>query len=356
MNSAVRPVVWIAVVVAAIAVGWYVKSVSDLDPVAAQPTTPGKYLFVAGGSDPYWRLCIAGAKALTAERGASLDVRMPHGESEEGLTEQLEWLTAVDADQYDGVAIGPIDPARQTTLINAIAETLPVVTVDSDAPESRRMFYIGSSNREAGNIAANMVKAAMPEGGKVAVLMASEAKTNAVERKQGFLEALDRDAENNNDQNGPDSADYLIVGFYMDQGNFDTCRNNVVQACSDHGDLGVIVGTFGYHGPIILEALKDVERGKEIKVVAFDEDERTLAAVEDERIYATIVQDPFLFGAEAIEMLEKVRNGRFLALPVANAAVGVHCRPITKDNLGEFREQLSKRLESVDSPEQQVGS
>jgi ribose transport system substrate-binding protein len=305
-------------------------------------------LFLAGGSDPYWQLCIAGAKALVAERGANLDVRTPNGEGEEGLKEQLVWLTAIEAGQYDGLAIGPIDPARQTTLINAAAEKLPVVTVDSDAPQSRRMFFIGSSNVEAGVIAANMVKAALPEGGKVAVLLASEAKTNAVERKQGLQETLSRAADDTEEEGAVDSATYVLVGFYMDQGNFDTCRDNVVKACKEHEDLAAIVGTFGYHGPIVLEALRDVERGEEIKIIAFDEDERTLAAVDDGRVFATIVQDPFMFGAEAVEMLENVRNGRFLSLPVANGAVGVHCRAITKDNIGEFREQLNKRLASTE--------
>ena len=134
MKSAVRPIVWIALGAAAVAVGWYVKNAPSPDFQAAKPKTPAHYLFLAGGSDPYWQLCIAGAKALAKEKGANLDVRIPNGEGEDGLKEQLEWLTAIEADQYDGLAIGPIDPVRQTTLINAAAEKLPVVTVDSDAP------------------------------------------------------------------------------------------------------------------------------------------------------------------------------------------------------------------------------
>jgi len=345
VNSVVRPVVWIAVVAAAVTVGWYVKNAPSPDPAGAKPTTPGNYLFLAGGSDPYWQLCIAGAKASAADRGVNLVVRTPNGEGEQGLKEQVEWLTAVEPNQYDGLAIGPIDPARQTTLINAAAEKFPVVTVDSDAPQSRRMFYIGSSNLEAGIIAANMVKAALPEGGEVAVLMASEAKTNAVERKQGIQETLSRGSDDTDDEEDEaGTTTYVLVGIYMDQGNRDTCRDNVIKACNEHEDLAAIVGTFGYHGPVILEALKDVERGEEIKIIAFDEDERTLAAVDDGRVFATIVQDPFMFGAEAMEMLEKVRSGRFLSLPIANGAVGVHCQAITKDNIGEFREQFNKRL------------
>jgi hypothetical protein len=50
-------------------------------------------------------------------------------------------------------------------------------------------------------------------------------------------------------------------------------------------------------------------------------------------------------------MLEKVRNGKFLSLPVSNGAVGVHCKAITKNNLAKFRTQLSTRLEANKSSE-----
>jgi ribose transport system substrate-binding protein len=350
VKTAIRPIVWFAVIAAAVAVGWYVKE-APKDVVNPKPATSGNYLFLAGGSDPYWELCMAGALASAKESGANLKVLKPTGEGEEGLKEQLEWLTSIEANQFDGLAIGPIDPARQTTLINAAAEKFPVVTVDSDAPESRRMFYIGSSNYEAGMIAAKMVKEALPEGGKVAVLMASEAKTNAAERKQGLVEVLARVSDSSDDPSEVDSPSYEIVGFYLDQGDFDLCHKNVVKACAEHGDLAAVVCTFGYHGPIALEALQEAGRQPAIQLIAFDEDQRTLAAVEDGRIYATIVQDPFMFGAEAVQMLEKVRNGKFLSLPVSNGAVGVHCKAITKNNLAKFRTQLSTRLEANKSSE-----
>lgn len=344
MAPSLRPVVWTALALATLGVGWYIGQAPDPEAIHAKPSTPAKFLFLAGGSDPYWQLCIEGARALAAQSDAQLVVKSPDSEGEAGLQQQIQWLTDLKASDYDGLAIGPIDPARQTPLINAVAEKLTVVTVDSDAPASRRMFYIGSSNLEAGMIAADKVRAAMPQGGKVAVLMASEAKTNAVERKQGIQDGLDG--------SGGDSEGmpkFEIVDFYLDGGDHQKCRANIEQALGDHDDLGAIVGTFGYHGPLILEVLGESKR--EISVVAFDEAPRTLDAVADGRVYATIVQDPFMFGAEAIQMLENVRNGRFLSLPISNGAVGVHCRAITKDNLADFRGQLDQRLATAGKQE-----
>lgn len=346
MGTQVRPIVWTAVVVASIAAGWYLRQ-AETTGNQGNLAVPGNYLLIAGGSDPYWEACIAGAQAYADKVGADLEVRTPANEGEPGLREQITWLSSVAADEYDGVAIGPISPDRETMLINALAEKLPVVTVDSDAPTSRRMFHIGSSNLEAGAMAANMVKAALPDGGKVAVLLASEAKTNAAERKNGLQETLSPQSESSpNEQANANSATYSVVGFYHDYGDLETCRENVRRICREHADVAAVVGTFGYHGPVILDVLNKEGRAGKIQVIAFDEADSVLQGIDDGLVYATIVQDPFLFGAEALQMLDQLHAGHFLSLPIGGGAVGVHCRAITKSNITEFRRQLRQRLDS----------
>ena len=109
------------------------------------------------------------------------------------------------------------------------------------------------------------------------------------------------------------------------------------------------MGTFGYHAPLVLEVLEELGRTGEIALVAFDEDERTLAGVANGTVCGTIVQDPFMFGYESIQMLNEVASGTYLSLPVAGQVnVGVHCKIIRKENLDEFRSQLSKRMESLE--------
>lgn len=347
MSTKVRSMVWTVVVVVSVAVGWYLRQI-DAARHTGSHTTPGSYLLIAGGSDDYWDLCVAGAQAYADRVGATLDVRRPINEGEQGLQEQTDWLTSVPSDKYDGIAIGPISPDRETAPINALAEKLPVVTVDSDVPDSRRMFHIGSSNLEAGAIAARMVKAALPDGGNVAILLASEEKTNAAGRKRGFIETLTPAQEETEDEKADiGHASYTIVGLYLDHGDLEKCRANVKSICRKHEDIAAIVGTFGYHGPIILEELSEVGAAGRIQVVAFDEADSVLQGIDDGLVYATVVQDPFLFGAEALQMLEQVHQGHFLSLPIGGGAVGVHCRAITKLNVDEFRNQLRQRLDST---------
>lgn len=337
MASPLRLAVWLAVVAASVAVGFYLNAAKTGGVTPAPPTTPANYVFIAGGSDPYWELCVAGAEAEAERLGAHVTIKVPAGEGEAGLKEQAGWLSEVDAEKIDGVAIGPIDPVRETTLLNTLAEKTTVVTVDSDAPASRRMFYVGSSNFEAGEIAAQLTREALPDGGQAIVLLASYAKTNAAERHEGFAEGLA--SEENED------AKVELVETYLDQGDPEQCRENLRVAMANHPDLGAIVCTFGYHGPIALEELGKLGGDREIKLIAFDEDRRVLDGIRDERVYATIVQDPYMFGAEAIRMLSEVRSGRYLALPVAQRVdVGVHCMPVDKANLADFEARLNQRL------------
>ena len=109
-----------------------------------------------------------------------------------------------------------------------------------------------------------------------------------------------------------------------------------------------IVGTFGYHGPIALEVLEGLGLLGKVKVIAFDEDERTLGGVERGDVYATIVQDPFMFGYESIRMLDQFHRGAILSMPISGQVnVGVHCSPVKQANLEEFRERLRQRLEAA---------
>lgn len=336
MASPLRLVVWLAVVAASVAAGFYLNTAPTDSATPAPPTTPANYVFIAGGSDPYWELCVSGAKAAAERLGANVAIKTPTGEGEDGLKEQVGWLSEIDAEQVDGVAIGPIDPARETTLLNSLAEKTTVVTVDSDAPASRRMFYVGSSNFEAGEIAARLTREVLPNGGEAIVLLASYAKTNAAERHEGFVEGLAEEGE---------GGEVELVETYLDQGDPEQCRENLRVAMANHPELGAIVCTFGYHGPIALEELGKVAGDRDIRLIAFDEDTRVLDGIRDDRVHATIVQDPYMFGAEAIRMLDEVRSGRYLAPPIAQRVdVGVHCMAVDKGNLRDFETRLIERL------------
>ena len=62
-------------------------------------------------------------------------------------------------------------------------------TADSDAPKSNRVMYIGTDNVAAGRQAGELIKKALPNGGKIMLFVGTMDAANAHERVQGIKEA-----------------------------------------------------------------------------------------------------------------------------------------------------------------------
>ena len=67
-----------------------------------------------------------------------------------------------------------------------------------------------------------------------------------------------------------------------------------------------MIGLYAYNAPMILEAVKSKNLSGKVKIVAFDEDAATLAAIDSGEIYGTIVQDPYNFGYKSVEILAEI--------------------------------------------------
>lgn len=103
---------------------------------------------------------------------------------------QQELLSDLVAGGVDGIAISPIDADSQTDFLNDLAGKTLLVCADSDAGKSKRTCYIGTDNVAAGNQAAELIKAALPQGGKVILLVGYANAQNTKGRVQGIQSGL----------------------------------------------------------------------------------------------------------------------------------------------------------------------
>ena len=348
----VRSIVWLGVVLFAAVTGYYLAQRPDGQP---RPAAPARVALVTGGSSPFWQFVVSGAKVAASDYGAVLTVMTP-GEGSEG---QLLALTSLDASELDGLAISAQNPESMQTRLLRLAEEMPLVTYDSDAPNSNRLCYIGTDNISAGAICAQLVVEALPEGGDIVVLFANFDKDNASRRHKGFVDAIA--AANRGADRGPReiavesdedaSADaestappYRILETMQDNIDAEKCAENIKQALAEHEKVDCFVGMFGYHGPVMLEARLAGDLPDEIKLVAFDEDERVLQGIEEQAIYGTVIQDPFKYGYESVRVLTALHAGRSHELPIANrGSIFLPCESVTANNLAKFRERLSQR-------------
>jgi ribose transport system substrate-binding protein len=299
-----------------------------------KPAGP-EFAFVTNGVDPFWTLAESGAKAAAAERGLNVKVLMPAG----GAVEQKNMLEDLLTRGVTGVAVSPIDAANQVGLLDEVASRAILITHDSDAPQSARRVFIGVDNYDAGRMCGQLVKEALPDGGRVMIFIGRLEQDNAKLRRQGVIdELLDRPRDPSRfDPPGAEIAGgkYVILGTLTD--NFDRARAkaNAEDTLSRHPDVGCMVGLFAYNPPAILEALEQAGKVGAVKVAAFDEQDRTLQGIRDGHVQGTVVQNPYEYGARSVAVLQALAAGDESVIPESKV-IHVPARQIRKDNVDAF--------------------
>jgi ribose transport system substrate-binding protein len=285
-----------------------------------------KVAFITNNASAFWTIARRGCEKADAELdNVVVDFKIP---GEGSAAEQKRIIDDLLAKGIDGLAISPVDPVNQTQLINDTAKKALVLTQDSDAPNSERACYIGTDNRAAGRQAGQLIKEVLPNGGKIMIFVGKLDAQNAQERYQGIKEALA-------------GSKVEILDVRTDDTDRVRARANVADTMVKHPDIAALVGLWSYNGPSILNAVKEANKVGQIKIVCFDEEEETLTGVKDGSIYATVVQQPFEFGYQAITLMEKFLRGDKSSIPV-DKQLFVPTLIIKKDNVGEFTENLNK--------------
>jgi ribose transport system substrate-binding protein len=246
-----------------------------------------------------------------------------------------------------GIAISPIDPANQTELLAEVAGRVPLVTHDSDAPASPRLCYVGMDNYDAGRIAADLVREALPQGGEVMLFVGNLAQDNARGRRQGVIDGLLGRSRDPSRSDPPDAVlegnGYEILGTLTDNTDNPKAKANAEDALNAHAGLDCMVGLFAYNGPMCIEALRQSGRLGQVKIVAFDEDAATLRGIGAGHVVGTVVQDPYRYGYESVRILAAVAKGDRSVVP-ATGFLDVPARRVDAATVRDFEMDLKRKL------------
>ena len=296
--------------------------------------------FVTNNPSDFWTIARKGCeKAVEENPNIQLEFKIPAGGT---AAEQKGIIDDLLVKGIDGIAISPKDPANQTQMINDAAKQTLVVTQDSDAPKSNRACYVGTDNRAAGRQAGTEIKKALPQGGKMVVFVGSMDAQNAKDRYEGIKDALK-------------GSKIVDLGVRTDETDKTKAISNVSTALIKDPDIDVLVGLWSYNGPAILNAVKQANKVGKVKIVCFDEEDETLAGVKSGAIQATIVQQPYEFGRQSIELMNAYLNGKKDVIP-ANKQVIVPTKTISKANVETFTTELNKLRGRAEAETKETGT
>jgi len=285
-------------------------------------------VFVVNGASDFWKIAEAGVKKAQGELPKySLQFKYPEQASAAAQQRLMEDLVATGA---AGIMVSAVDPKNQTDGLDKLAGQTLIFTTDSDAPKSKRVAYIGSSNVDLGKSAGKLMLQALPQGGKCIGFVGLLGADNARERIQGVKETI----------KGTKVDMIDVRGDEIDQGR---AKRNVEDALAANPDIACLVGFYSYNTPRIYEVLKETGKLGKIKIIGFDEDPITLGGVKEGSIVGTVVQQPFEWGYQGMKLMAAYLEGNKAGIP-KDGIIIVPGKVIDKSNVDAFTANLKQMM------------
>ena len=250
------------------------------------------YLVATSVKHAYWQSAWAGFSKAADQYGVTVDMRGPDGfDPQDEVTEFRQVVALKPAGILVSVAN---EKLMQPEIDSAVAAGIPVITVDSDAPSSHRLYFIGTNNLQAGRLGGARVAQKLNGKGNV-VFFSIAGQPNLEERLKGYKDAF---------------ANYPGI--------------KVVDAFDMKGDSGIAMdqtrdylartGAAKIDAIICLESTSGKDVGEAFKrvgangttLVAMDVDQATLDLVKDGTIDSTISQKPYTMAFLGLKALDDV--------------------------------------------------
>lgn len=301
------------------------ETVSETKETTVVAEETERYVYVTNlASHPYWTPVKNGAQAAADELGAKFEY---NGPSDWDALKQADMVNQISITKPTGMLVGAYD-ASMTAAINAAWENgVPVITVDSDAPDSNRLCFIGFDppGRAYGEYISNL----LGSKGKIGVLTVPAATNLAIkfdDMKKYF------------EENAPDIE---IVAIEDTTGDDQVTADKTKAMVIANPDLNGLV-CLDATGSGIAVALKELGKAGKIKVVVDSVSDPLLQGILDGAIDATTIMPIYLGGYYGIKLLHDYVNklpnpaGADVGVPRIPKSINLGYFFINKDNAESF--------------------
>lgn len=258
------------------------------------------YVFVSANLQvPYWKTAGTGFNNAASQLKVRADFTGPQTYDAKAERDAVDQAVQKKA---TGILLSVADAnALKDGIDKAIAAGIPVVTLDSDAPSSKRLFFIGTNNYQAGFTGGQRLAQELKGKGNVVVFTMPD-QPNLQDRLRGYKDALAKTPE------------IKITRVVDIQGDPRIAFDTTTQIVGKERDK---VDAF-----VCLEA----QSGKEVAgvlnsyhvsgktVIAMDTDQETLDWIQKGVIAATIAQKPYTMAFVGMQMLDNLYHHKPQAL------------------------------------------
>ena len=237
---------------------------------------------------------------------------------------QKEILESFITQRVDGIAISALNGDFLTETINrAIDSGIPVVTWDSDAPNSKRHAFYGVDDFASGQIMAEQAIRLLNGQGDVAVLTSLGA-TNLQRRLEGLREGLKA------------APGMRIIEVFDIKEDPVRVPEIISTASRRYPDLNLWMSVGGW--PVFTRnATAGIDPSK-TKFISFDTIDPALDLLREGKVQVLLGQKYFGWGSEPVKILYNIKQGKMPPSPIIDSGVDV----VTKENVEQYAEQWKR--------------
>jgi len=253
-----------------------------------------RYVFVSTNINlPYWKQQEAGFEDAAKALGVKGELVGP--ETYDPLGEITLFRKVVEQNPT-GICLSAAKPELfQAEIEKAVSAGIPVICVDADVPNSKRILYVGTDNLSAGRESLQRMAALLPAGGKIVVLTIP-GQRNMDDRLAGAVDAL---------KNFPALK---ITKILDDKGNVGTANDLLSDLIQKNEKIDGILCLEATGGSGAADALHRFDLEGKIPIVAFDADPQTLDWIDRGVITATITQKPYVMSYYGLKFLDDMHH------------------------------------------------
>src|SRR5579862_4191791 len=240
---------------------------------------------------PYWKTAGTGFANAAAQFKVRSDFMGPQNYDPKAERDAVDQAVQKKA---TGILLGVTDPALlKDSIDKAVAAGIPVITVDSDAPTSKRLFFIGTNNYQAGFTGGQRLAQELKGKGNV-VFFTMPDQPNLQDRLRGYKDALARTPE------------IKITRVVDIQGDPRIAFDTTTQIVGKERDkVDAFVCLEAQSGKEVAGVLDSYHVSGKI-VMAMDTDQETLDWIQKGVIAATISQKPYTMAFVGMQMLDNL--------------------------------------------------
>jgi ribose transport system substrate-binding protein len=249
------------------------------------------YVFVAANLQvPYWQTAGAGFSKAALQMKVRADYVGPNTYDPKAERDALDQAVQQKA---TGILLAVTDPTLlKDSIDKAVAAGIPVITMDSDAPPSKRLFFIGTNNYQVGLTGGQRLVQELKGKGNVVVFTMPDQR-NMQDRLRGYRDAMEhtgveitRVVDIQGDPRITFDTTTQIIGKEKDKVDAFVC----LEAQSGK-EVASVLNSYRITGKVVM---------------AMDADPETLDWIKKGGIAATIAQKPYTMAFVGMQMLDNL--------------------------------------------------